>query len=117
MQMQVTEQDDGIVQVNLVGRLDMAGTSQIEDRFTFAVTTKKAPVLVDLAGVDFMASIGMRMLVRNAKALDRRSGKMVLVHPQPTVKEALQTAGIDLLIPLFDDWDAAVADLRVSIDG
>ena len=115
MDMQVTELDNGITEVILAGRLDMEGSGKIENAFTIATATDAAPVLVDLSQVDFIASIGMRLLVMNAKALNRRGSKMVLLTPQPLVGEALNVAGIDLLIPIFDDRAAAEADLQAAV--
>ncbi len=83
MDLQVTESDDGILRARLIGRLDMMGTTQIEDQFTFNVSTRKAPVVVDLSDVDFIASIGMRMLVKNAKAIGRRGEKWAFMHRSP----------------------------------
>jgi anti-sigma B factor antagonist len=101
----------GIVQLTMVGRLDIEGVTKIEDKFAFAVMTETAPVLVDLSQVNFIVSIGIRMLLMGAKALQRRGGRLVLYKPQPLVGETLATAGIDLLIPTYDDFDAACADL------
>ncbi|MBK8047509.1 MAG: STAS domain-containing protein [Anaerolineales bacterium] len=103
----MVELPNGITRINLVGRLDVSGAMAIEDKFTFAVATDKAPVLVDLSAVDFIASIGMRLLLMNAKTLNSRGIKLVLFAPQPLVKDALVTAGIDLLIPVYDDFDTA----------
>lgn len=111
MQLESTTLPSGIVQLTLVGRLDIEGVTKIEDKFAFAVMTETAPVLVDLAQVDFIASIGIRMLLMSAKALQRRGGRLVLYKPQPLVGETLVTAGIDLLIPTYEDYDAACADL------
>jgi stage II sporulation protein AA (anti-sigma F factor antagonist) len=111
MQLETTTLPSGIVQLSLTGRLDIAGVGQVENPFTFAVATREVRALVDLAGVEFIASIGIRMLLQNAKAVQARGGRMALYGPQPLVREALTTAGIDLLIPLFDDLDAACAHL------
>lgn len=101
----------GIKQLTLTGRLDVQGVNQIDNKFAFAVTTEKALVLVDLSSVEFIASIGMRLLLMNAKALHKRGGKLVIYKPQPLVSEALVTAGIDLLIPVYNDFNAACAAL------
>lgn len=111
MQFEMDRLPSGIKRVSLQGRLDMQGTNEIDNKFAFAVATERAPVIVDLAGVDFIASIGIRMLVTNAKALKSRGGKVVLCNPQPLVGETLTTAGIDLLIPVYADFDAACASL------
>ena len=103
--------DHGITKVSLDGRLDIEGTNDIDMQFTALAGTKQAEILVDMANVSFIASIGMRTLLSSAKALSKRDGKMVLANPQPLVREALVTAGIDTLIPLCDDTDAAIAEL------
>ena len=115
MEMQIAELENGITEVVLSGRLDMEGSAKIENVFTIATATDERPVLVDLADVEFIASIGMRVLVMNAKALDRRGGMMVLLNPQTQVREALEVAGIDVLIPIFDDRAAAETALESGV--
>ena len=103
--------DNGITKVLLNGRLDIEGNNDIETEFTALGHIKKAKILVDLTEVSFIASIGMRTFLRSATALSDRKGKMVLFNAQPLVKEALVSAGIDTLIPMLDEMDAAVASL------
>jgi anti-anti-sigma factor len=76
-------------------------------KFTALAATRKAAVLVDLSEVNFIASIGMRTLTSSAKAQANRGGKIVLYNAQPMVREALETAGINQVIPLFDDLNSA----------
>ena len=98
--------------VRLMGRLDMQGSGEIDLRFTALTATDDKHVIVDLAGVDFIASIGMRLLLSCAKAKARRGGEMVLAAPQPMVRETLETAGIDSLIPIHADAASALAALQ-----
>ena len=111
MQLETVDLSSGIRQITLTGRLDVQGASAIDNQFAFAVTTTRTPVLVELSGVEFIASIGMRLLLMNAKSLHTRGGRLVLCKPLPLVNEALTTAGIDLLIPVYDDFDTACAEL------
>lgn len=115
MELTVTRRDDGILQLALSGRLDIVGTGQIESQFTFQTATKKAAVLIDLSEVTFIASIGMRLLLSNARAQKQRGGLMVLCGSQPLVKEALVTAGFEQLIGLYDDCDTATAALKSAV--
>jgi anti-anti-sigma factor len=104
-----TEQlGEGVKKVILIGRLDLVGTGAVETRYTAETATAAVPIIVDLAGVDYLASIGLRLLVTSAKAQARQGGKLVLCSPQAMVKKILVTAGIDTLIPVFDDVAAAV---------
>lgn len=114
MKLEVTELDNGIKQIKLTGRLDIPGTNEIENSFTAHAASKKQVVLVDMAEVEFITSYGMRILVSNAKSLARRGGKMVLYRPAPTVKEVLVMAGIGEIISIYDDFDAACADLKAT---
>lgn len=115
MELTVTHQDDGILHLALAGRLDIAGTGEVENKFTFQTSTQKAAVLVDLSEVTFIASIGMRLLLSNARAQSQRGGLMVLYNPQPLVKDALVTAGFEQLIAMYDDFDAACEALQTAV--
>jgi anti-sigma B factor antagonist len=115
MEMQITNLENGIKQIKLIGRMDLKGTNEIDNSFTFATSSSKTPVLVDMSEVEFLASIGMRTLLSNARVVERRGGKMVLFKPQPLVREALTTAGFDRLIPMIDDFDLACSELKAVI--
>ena len=112
MQMDVSEIDGGIRHIRLAGRMDVAGTQAIDLRFTALTATRRSAIVVDLSEVSFLASIGMRTLLSNAKALSLKGGKMVLLNPQPMVASALSTAGIDTLIPVHHDLESACKALE-----
>jgi anti-anti-sigma factor len=106
--------DEQIVKVTLDGRLDVQGTQAIDMKFTALTATKKAAILVDMSKVSFLASIGMRTLLSCAKAVSKRGGKMVLLDPQPMVREVLDRTGVGSLIPVYEDIEAAKEALRHS---
>lgn len=97
--------------LRLNGRLDHKGSGEIDLRFTALTTTNSDAIAVDMGGVDFIASIGMRLLLACAKAKASRGGRMVLFGLQPLVLEAMASAGIDTLIPIHADKASALADL------
>jgi len=111
MNLDVDELAPEIRRIRLTGRLDMKGTGEIELRFTGLTSTDAKRVLVDMSQVEFLASIGMRLLVSCAKANAARGGKMVLFGTTAMVREALETAGIDTLIPVLGDETAALDSL------
>jgi anti-anti-sigma factor len=112
MKMTIEQCEDTIIRIILDGRLDMAGTQDIEQRFAFATSTRAMRLVIDLSRVSFMASIGIRALVAAAKAQAARGGMMAIVQPEPMVRRVLETAGIHHLIPLYEDFQAAHAALR-----
>ena len=102
---------DGIKLVKLAGRLDMMGAQSIDLKFTSGVATGDAGVVVDLSGVSFLASLGIRTLISPAKALKARGGRMVLLNPQPLVLEVLKVSGLLGILPVYTELSEAVAAL------
>ncbi len=99
----------GLRRVALSGRLDTPGVDEVEARFNAGAVPTGRHALVDLSAVSFVSSMGVRMLVTAARALQVRKLRMVLVAPQPLVRESLETMAIGQLIPIVDDEAAAVA--------
>jgi anti-anti-sigma factor len=115
MNLEVNQLDDSIKQLKLSGRLDVKGTNEIENSFSAHVTSGAIFILIDMSEVEFLASTGMRLLLLNAKVLAKRNGKMVLLKPQPLIKEALIMVGFDELIPIYDDFEEALAVFKADV--
>jgi anti-anti-sigma factor len=114
MELAVHDLDSGILGISLSGRMDIIGTQQIDLKFTALTSTRKAQILVDLSNVTFMASIGIRTLITTAKAQKARGGTMVLFKPSDQVEQVLRATGIDSIIPIAHDIDAARGALGTS---
>jgi anti-anti-sigma factor len=88
--------------IMISGRLDTHGANEVAPRLEELTAAPKKGVVVDLSGVEFLASAGVRALITSAKAVKNRGGRLVLVSGEtPTVLFSLRTAGIDHLIPVF----------------
>ena len=71
MNLYVAELDNGITKVSLSGRLDIDGALKIDNEFT-AIAENKKRVLVDLADVTFIASLGIRTLISGCESRDEQ---------------------------------------------
>jgi anti-anti-sigma factor len=109
--MRISEEvlDGEVYKVALSGRMDIQGVGEIETRLVGMTASPRMRIIVDMAAVPFMSSIGVRALLMNAKAVGRRGGKLVLLGPDANVKGVLETAGIDQLIPVCATLDEALA--------
>ena len=104
MSISYTDVDEDLRRIEISGRLDMVGAGSIGLQLVELTAAPKKGVVVDMSGVEFLASIGIRALIASAKAVQQRGGKMVLVvNPATTVKMSLKATGVDLLIPVFDN--------------
>jgi anti-anti-sigma factor len=111
MILETRETEDGIVEVRLSGRMDIAGVDAIALPFAGLAATDSRRVIVDLSAVEFLASIGIRAILQNARAHRLRGGRMVLLAPKPLVSEVLEAAGVANLVPIVHDLAAARAAL------
>lgn len=106
--------DDATTVIQMTGRLDIDGANAVDNQFAFAAATRKLNVIVDLSGISFLASIGIRLLVTNARGQQGRGGNLVLAAPTENVRKVLETAGIDQIIPLYDTVEAALTAMGNS---
>ena len=107
MELQYNELENGIRLIQLTGKLDIIGVGKIETKFTGYCAGEKPRVLVDLSSVEFLASIGIRLLNLNAKSIVSRGGRMVLLSPTPDVRSVLEITGIPAIIPIYDGLESA----------
>src|SRR5262245_39254965 len=114
MELEIKDRSDQITHLAVRGRLDTDGVGKIELQFTSHTVPRGKPLLLDMSEVTFLSSLGLRMLLTVAKALDRRGAKMALLNPQPPVREILRLSGFDQLIPVHQDEGTAMAFLEVS---
>lgn len=114
MQVIATTLPGEILRLDLIGRLDIDGTREAEEAMPPMVHNRRVNLLVNLSGVTFMASVGLRLLLTLSMAQDRLGGQVILALPQGIVRTVLDTAGIDQLMPIHDSLDAAEAGFAVA---
>ena len=108
MELNFEKSADGIMEIRLEGRLDTTGAEAVELRFS-ALTGGNLAVIVDLSGVEFLTSLGIRLLLQGAKTVRSKHGKLVLLRPSERIQNVLKAGGIDALIPVYQDREAATA--------
>jgi anti-sigma B factor antagonist len=107
----VTSEDQGTTaRVALTGRLDIVGAEILALPLATLADAKQG-LIIDMSGVTFIASIGIRHLISTAKALSRRNGLLVLLNPSEMVTEVLTTSGLTGLLPIARSDAEAVAAL------
>ena len=92
--------------VTLTGKLDIAGAQTIELPLATLAGTR-GNLVIDMARVDFIASIGIRQLVMAAKAVARGAGRLVLLAPTAPVTDVIVTSGLLDLLPIVRTEDEA----------
>ena len=112
MELRLTELENNIRLIQLEGALDMNGAYSIEVQFVRACEGDRIHVIVDLAKVSYISSVGIPMMVNTAKSVTAHGGKMVLLNPQSAVADVLELTGISEVIPIYFDLESAKAGVK-----
>jgi anti-anti-sigma factor len=109
----VTHLDGGVTRVILSDRIDAGGASEIAMDMYYVAESSDS-VIIDMARVTFIASLGLRNIVTLAKSVYKRGGKVCLLSPQTLVEEVLVNTGITDLIPVFRKQTMAEAAVALA---
>jgi anti-anti-sigma factor len=69
-------------------------------------------LVVDLAKVSFLASLGVRTLMLSAKTLIGRGCEMAVCGADENVEKVLRTTGFNEVAGIYPDYEAAAQTLR-----
>ena len=107
-----TTQIQNVTLIHIKGRIDHKTARDFEsalkphlDKCMLGETKK---ILVDLGGVDFMTSAGLRVLMNGAKACGRHKGEIAVAALKPTLQEVFRISRFDLLLKIFPSVPSAL---------
>jgi anti-anti-sigma factor len=100
--------------LKLTGKLDNEGTNSIEREFIQRCSGDGLFVLVDLARMTYLSSIGIPLLVNAAKTVAGRGGRLALVGPPTNVKAVLEMTGVTHMIRVYKDLATAQARVKAE---
>lgn len=96
----------------LSGRLNASTASALEDHLTAAIDKGGRKFILELSGLDYISSAGLRVLLMAAKKLKEAEGRLVLSALQPQVKDVFEVAGFTALFPIFPGKEEAFKTLK-----
>jgi anti-sigma B factor antagonist len=93
----------------VVGRVDSATWSELESALQAIIDQGQKHIILDLAGVEFLSSSGLRVLVTTMKELRKVGGEMVLAAASDRASDSINIAGLDVLFRSFPSREEAIA--------
>lgn len=76
----------------LEGRLDSVAAPEVEGIF-MEVAQRFDRVILNLNGLQYISSAGLRLLLRLQQTMRKKSGELTLTHVNKTVMEVLEMTG------------------------
>lgn len=108
MELETTEYKRVTV-VDVNGRIDTATAGEFDEKIMGLVEAGHKNLLLDMSGVEFLSSAGLRTLVSARKALNSSGGAIKLTRPSDRVVDTLGIAGLDVLFDTIPDREEAIA--------
>jgi anti-sigma B factor antagonist len=104
--------DGGVAVLSVSGEIDLATIPAFEAAIVDALTQRPTALIVDLSGVDFLASAGLQALVAARESLTG-AAEFAVVADGPATSRPIQLTGLDQILSLHP----TVADARSAVTG
>jgi anti-sigma B factor antagonist len=92
----------------VIGRVDSTNASELGVALDKAADEGRTNLVIDLSGVEYMSSAGLREMVRVLKRVKRGGGDLRIANPSDRVKEVLELAGLDTIFEIYPTQVEAV---------
>lgn len=107
-----TNEVDGVQIVDLIGKLDTVTSPEAEAKINELLTAGAQKMVLNLEGIDYLSSSGLRVFLGAAKKMMATGGKVVLCNPNSLVKEILHHSGFDTIIGVESSLEEAINSTR-----
>lgn len=97
--------------VAIAGELDLGTAPRLNAALGSSAVVQSDAVLVDLSGVTFMDSTGLKLLLTLDNDLRGRGGRMAIACPDGAARLLFDVTGIDVHLQLYASRAAAEAAL------
>ena len=97
--------------VNMNGNFDIVSSAPFDEQLTALLDAGETHILLDFSQVSFIASTGLRMLLKTAQRIKDEGGLLHLCCINETVQEVFAMTGFDTILSIFETKEEALADL------
>jgi anti-anti-sigma factor len=101
----------GIKTTAIFGRLDSVTSSGYETELMALLQDGRKAMLIDLAGLDYLSSAGIRVLLVLFKHAADAKVSMAILRPPAHVAEILEIAGLDDILTIYPSAEEAAQSL------
>ena len=111
LQIRIDPAINGNQKVALGGRLDTHSFDELDRRLAPVLASDIQSLVLDLAGLEYISSAGVRSIFKARKALATRNGKVLVLNPQPQIKKVFDVVKAVPLNEIFTSAQEADAYL------
>jgi len=95
--------EGGLASLRVFGELDLATADPFSESVTGLLETSPSHAVIDLRGVSFMDSTGLRCVLHANGLAEQKGIELAIVRGPRQVAEVFRLAGLDQHLPLVDE--------------
>lgn len=97
-----SERDADLHTIELIGELDLANAPEVEEEFKRVEATDAGALILNLAGLTFIDSTGIRLLITARARSLADFNRLTLLRAPAAVHRVFEIAGVGDLLPFAD---------------
>ena len=105
----VTRREGDRTVISVIGEIDVYTAPTLRERLNELVADGEYHLIVDMAGVDFLDSTGLGVLVGGLKRARSHEGSLQLVCDQEKILKVFRITGLAKVFVIHETTDAAFA--------
>ena len=110
MEIKATKLENAVV-IKVSGRMDAAHAPEFQRECEAWIASGATHILADLSELQYVSSMGLSCFLAVAKALQAKSGSVMLCRLQGLPRQVFELTRLIGLFPVFETMDAALASL------
>jgi anti-anti-sigma factor len=111
MELKIIESTPKASIISLEGHMAVTSVQLIEEDFKKLTVGSGKSCVLDLSGLTFIGSFGVRLFLDVLQSLEKSGNKLVIVNPIPSVKEVFVSTELDTLTGIYATKEEALAAL------
>ena len=104
-----TDNRQSISVVKVKGRVDSETAPELDDALTKLLQDNRNQIVLNLEGVDYISSAGLRAVVKAFQAAKKSGGDVRLASVSPPVEVILRTVGMMQMLQMYPTEQEAMA--------
>lgn len=96
----------------LKGRLDALTAPEFDRQIQEALSNQQSDLLMNLAGLEYVSSAGLRSILALAKALKEKGRRLVLAEVTGVIKDVFEVSGFYSIFQIFKTQSEALSQLK-----
>lgn len=113
------EKQPGVFVVSAYGSLDTVTYGILEQKIDYLISSGAAKVItLDMKGIEYISSMGVRVILKTKKELARRGGTFLIANVQPQIKRVFEIINALPSLQIFaslEELDDYLAEMQRQV--